>query len=84
MEKSLGVSGDVESDSFIAVSTQNIYAVRSIGEKLLNLFIQDFDGNIVGNSTMASNERGGKLVVSQDVIVLPVMQDSGGFETAPI
>ncbi len=77
-KKPLGVGGDVEGDPFVAVSTWNIYAVRGMGEKPLNLFILDFDGNVVGNFTMASNERGGKPVASQDVIVLPVMQGGGG------
>ncbi len=72
-KKSLGVSGDVWGDPYIALSDKSIYAVG-----LRTLFTLDFDGNLVGNFTLESNERGGKPLVSRDIIILPVEKDGGG------
>ncbi|MEM0203937.1 MAG: PQQ-binding-like beta-propeller repeat protein [Archaeoglobaceae archaeon] len=77
-KKFLGVSGDVNNDPYIAVSDRSIYAVRGLGEGPLNLLILDFDGNVAGNFTMASDERGGKPVASRDVVILPAVKERGG------
>ena len=76
--RSLGVGGDVNCDPYVAVGAQRIYAVRSIGERPLNLFTVDLDGNVGENFTMESDEDGGKPVASRDVVVLPVRASEEG------
>jgi len=76
--KSLGIGADVNNDPYFALDAKNIYVVRSIGEKPLDLLIVDFDGNVIGNFTLESGEYGGKPIASQDVIILPVKSSMGG------
>ncbi|MEM4054788.1 MAG: PQQ-binding-like beta-propeller repeat protein [Desulfurococcaceae archaeon] len=76
-EKPLGIGGDVDTNSYVALSNNCIYAVRSIGERPRNLYVLDFNGGIVGNFTIAVNEDGGRPASSQDVIVLPVLGKGG-------
>ncbi|MEM2738967.1 MAG: PQQ-binding-like beta-propeller repeat protein [Candidatus Bathyarchaeia archaeon] len=71
--KSLGISGDVNANPYVAVDDHNIYAVRGLGERPRNLFKLDLDGNVLGNFTMESDEDGGRPLTSCDVVILPVL-----------
>ncbi|MEM3384532.1 MAG: PQQ-binding-like beta-propeller repeat protein [Nitrososphaeria archaeon] len=73
-KKSLGISGDVNSNSYFAVDDHYIYAVRGLGERPRNIFKLDFDGKVLGNFTMEKDEDGGRPLVSDGVVILPVMQ----------
>ncbi|MEM1526972.1 MAG: PQQ-binding-like beta-propeller repeat protein [Ignisphaera sp.] len=73
-KKSLGIGEDVDTNSYIALSRNYIYAVRSLGERPRNLYVLDFDGNTIGSFTLAADEDGGAPAVSQDVVVLPVLR----------
>ncbi len=70
--KSLGISGDVNTNPYIAVDNYNIYAVRGLGERPRNLFKLNIDGNVLGNFTIENDEDGGRPLVSNDVVILPV------------
>ncbi|MEM4502573.1 MAG: PQQ-binding-like beta-propeller repeat protein [Ignisphaera sp.] len=76
-KKSIGIGGDSDTNSYVALSNSYIYAVRSLGEKPRNLYIIDFNGSIIGNFTLAVDEYGGKPAVSQDIVFLPVLKESG-------
>jgi outer membrane protein assembly factor BamB len=72
--KPLGISSDVNTNSFIAVDDRSVYAVRGLGERPRNLFKLDLDGNVLGNFTIEKDEDGGRPLVSNDVTILPVLQ----------
>lgn len=69
----LGVSGDINTNPYAAVDDQYIYAVRGLGEKPLDLFKLDLNGNILGNFTIEDNEYGGRPLTSNDIVILPVL-----------
>ncbi|MEM4584739.1 MAG: PQQ-binding-like beta-propeller repeat protein [Ignisphaera sp.] len=71
--KYLGVGGDINTNPYIAVDNQYIYAVRDLGEKPLNIFKLDLDGNTLGNFTIENNEYGGRPLTSNDVVILPIL-----------
>ncbi|MEM2925104.1 MAG: PQQ-binding-like beta-propeller repeat protein [Methanocellales archaeon] len=71
-KKSLGISSDVNTNSYIAVSNRSIYAVRGIGERPRNLYILNFDGTLIGNYTFEKEENGGRPLASEDVVIVPV------------
>lgn len=73
-KKHLGITGDVDTNSYIAADDDNIYAVRSLGERPLNLFKLNFDGDVLGNFTMEDGEYGGRPLVSNGVVILPVVK----------
>ncbi|MEM2208260.1 MAG: PQQ-binding-like beta-propeller repeat protein [Sulfolobales archaeon] len=76
-KKHLGIGGDVDTNSYIALSNNYIYAVRSLGERPRNLYVLDFNGGIVGNFTLGVDEDGGRPASSRDVVVLPVLKKGG-------
>jgi len=75
-KKPLGIATDVNTNSFIAVDNYYVYAVRGLGERPRNLFILNLDGNILGNFTIEKDEDGGRPLVSNDVVILPVKSNN--------
>ncbi|MEM2171570.1 MAG: PQQ-binding-like beta-propeller repeat protein [Desulfurococcaceae archaeon] len=76
-KKPLGIGSDVNTNSYVALSSSYVYATRGLGERPRNLYILDFNGNTVGNFTLNIDEDGGTPAVSQDIVVLPVLKKNG-------
>ncbi|MCS7128122.1 MAG: PQQ-binding-like beta-propeller repeat protein [Desulfurococcaceae archaeon] len=76
-ERPLGIGGDVDKNSYIALSDKYVYAIRSYGERPRNLYVLDFNGNVVGNYTLTIDEDGGIPAVSRDIVALPVLNRNG-------
>jgi len=73
-EKNVYGGGDVNTNSYLAIGNA-IYAPRNIGEKPLNLYVIDFDGNFVGKFELEQEERAGAPVVTKNVVLLPVVNN---------
>ncbi len=76
-KKFVGAGGDVNSNPLLAVSENRIYVARTIGEGPLQLYSMDFDGNIVGNFTLITDEYPGIPLATHDMVILPVKKDYG-------
>ncbi len=74
-KKNIGAGSDVNSNSLLAVSKNRIYAARTLGERPLQLYVLDLDGNVIGNFSMGENEYPGIPMTTNDVVVLPVKGD---------
>ena len=72
LKKFLGLGGDVNSNSYLACGDY-IYTPRTLGERPLNLYVIDFNGNIIGEFKLEENENAGAPVISRKMVLLPVV-----------
>lgn len=73
-EKNVYGGGDVNTNSFLAIGNA-IYTPRNIGERPLNLYVIDFDGNFVGKFELEEEEKAGAPVVTKNIVLLPVVSN---------
>lgn len=74
-EKNLGIGGDLYDNPFVAVGDRWILAVRNIGERPLDLYVLDFNGNILGSFKMENSGEmpAGAPVNAGNVVLMPVV-----------
>ncbi len=73
----LGIGSDIYDNPYIAASDNLFYAVRNVGERPLDLYIIDFDGNLVDKFTF-EGEPAGTPIVAGIIVLLPVRIEEKG------
>jgi outer membrane protein assembly factor BamB len=70
-KKGLGAGTDVNRNSLLSAG-RAVYVARTVGEKPLNLYILNFEGDEIGKFALQNGENPGIPVTTEDIVLLPV------------
>ncbi len=74
-KKDVGAGSDVNTNSYLAVSENGIYVVRTLGERPFQLYTLDLNGNVIGDFAIKKDEYPGIPLATKDIVILPVKKD---------